>query len=128
MALEVGSDLANSLDGVWILELAPLDDPRLVAEMLCSTIGVPVGGSSATESAVGYLRQKNALVIFDNCEHLIDAAARLIEALVRGCPSLWVLATSRERLDIAGESTYRVPSLGVPPLAKNLDCGDGSRT
>ncbi|MBV9113346.1 MAG: adenylate/guanylate cyclase domain-containing protein [Hyphomicrobiales bacterium] len=121
MALEVGADLlADAIDGVWLVELAPLDDSRLVAEMLCSTIGMPVGSSSATESAVGYLRQKNALVIFDNCEHLIDAAARLIEMLVRSCPSLWVLATSRERLDIPGENTYRVPSLGIPPLARDL--------
>ncbi|SDR43468.1 transcriptional regulator, LuxR family [Rhizobiales bacterium GAS113] len=122
MALEVGSDLlADTLDGVWFVELAPLDDPQLVAETLCSTIGVPVGGSrSATESAVGYLRQKNALLILDNCEHLIDAAARLVEALVRDCPSLLVLDTSRERLEIPGENTYRVPSLGVPPLVRDL--------
>jgi predicted ATPase/class 3 adenylate cyclase len=122
MALEVGAALlSEELDGVWLVELAPLDDPRLVAETLCGTIGVPVGGThSATDSAVGYLRQKSGLLVLDNCEHLIEAAAKLIEALERGCPSLRVLATSRERLEIPGESVYRVPSLSVPPLSRDL--------
>jgi predicted ATPase/class 3 adenylate cyclase len=122
IALEVGSDLlADPLDGIWFVELAHLDDSQLVAETLCSAIGVPVGGScSATESAVGYLRQKNALVILDNCEHLIDAVARLVEALMRGCASLSILDTSRERLEVPGENSYRVPSLAVPPFTGDL--------
>ncbi|MGC1577806.1 MAG: winged helix-turn-helix domain-containing protein [Beijerinckiaceae bacterium] len=122
MALEVGSDLlAATFDGVWFVELAPFDDPQLVGETLCSTIGVQVEGSrSAIERAVGYLREKNSLLILDNCEHLIDAAAHLVEALMRGCPSLLILATSRERLAIPGENTFRAPSLRVPPPAKDL--------
>jgi predicted ATPase/DNA-binding winged helix-turn-helix (wHTH) protein len=122
MAIEVGSDLlAGAFDGVWFVELAPLDDPRLVGEALCSTVGAPVGGSgSATESAVRYLRQQHALLILDNCEHLLEPAARLVEALMRSCPSLTILATSREGLAIPYESTYRVPSLGVPPAIGEL--------
>ena len=116
-ALEVGSDLlSDALEGVWFVELAPLEDPKLVDEAVCSTIGIPVGGSrSAAASAAGYLSQKRALLILDNCEHLLDATARLVEALMRSCPSLLVLATSRESLGVQGESPYRVPSLEVPP-------------
>ncbi len=122
MALEIASRfLARSLDGLWFVELAPLEDPRLVAEAVCSTIGVPVAGSrSATESAVGYLCRKKALLVLDNCEHLVGAVAPLVDALLRGCPSLLVLATSRERLGVQGESPLRVSSLGVPPPSASL--------
>ncbi len=122
MALEVGYDLLpHARDGAWFVELGPLDDPKLVGETLCSIIGVQAQGSrSAIENAVGYLREKNALLILDNCEHLIEAAARLVEALLQGCPHLLILATSREGLSIPGEKTFRVPSLGVPPFAGTL--------
>jgi predicted ATPase len=94
IALEVASGfLDKELDGIWVVELAPLDHPELVAEAVCSTIGVPVAGSrTATESAVGYLCRKKALLVLDNCEHLIEAVASLVDALMRGCPSLLVLA------------------------------------
>ena len=117
MALEVGMALlAQPLDGVWLLELAPLDDPQILGEALCTAIGAQMGGGRPEiEIAVGYLRQKKSLLIVDNCEHVIEAAAQLIEALMRGCPGLSILATSRERLAIAGESTYQVPALEVPP-------------
>lgn len=122
LALEVGSELLEDYpDGVWIAELAPLEDTRLVAETVCTTIGVPVQGSrSAIDSAIGYLRQKKALLILDNCEHLVEAAAHLAEELVRGCPSLFLLATSREPLGIGGESTYRVPSLTFPSRTEGI--------
>ena len=122
MALEVGAHvLAEPLDGVWLVELAPLDDPRILGETLCSAIEAQMGGGRpAIEIAIGYLRQKKSLLIVDNCEHLIEAAAQLVEALMRGCPSLSILATSRERLAIAGESTYQVPALEVPPLEREL--------
>src|SRR5579872_2367855 len=113
MALEVGSDLlAEPLDGIWFVELAPIDDPQLVGVTLCTAIGAQIaGGRGMTEIAVGYLRQKKSLLIVDNCEHLIGATAQLIEELLRGCPSLSILTTSRERLAIAGENTYRVLGL-----------------
>jgi predicted ATPase len=126
LALEVGSNLLDEYpDGVWIAELAPLEDPQLVAETVCSTIGVPVQGSrSAVDSAVGYLRQKKALLILDNCEHLIEASARLADELVRGCPTLLIVATSREPLGIAGESTYRVPSLAFPARTEGITAAE----
>jgi len=117
MALEVAAELlTDPLDGVWLVELSPLDDPQILGDTLCSAIGAQMGGSRpATEIALGYLRQKQSLLILDNCEHLIEAAARLVETLMRGCPGLSILATSRERLAIAGENTYQLPSLDVPP-------------
>ncbi len=126
LAIEVGAALLDEYpDGVWIAELAPLEDPLLVAETVCSTIGVPVQGSrSATDSAAGYLRQKKALLILDNCEHLVEAAARLAEELVLGCPSLLLLATSREPLGIDGESTYRVPSLSFPSRTEGITAAE----
>src|SRR5829696_5978685 len=126
LAIEVGAALLEEYpDGVWIAELAPLEDPLLVAETVCSTIGVPVQGSrSATDSAAGYLRQKKALLILDNCEHLVEAAARLAEQLVLACPSLLLLATSREPLGIDGESTYRVPSLSFPSRTEGITAAE----
>jgi predicted ATPase/class 3 adenylate cyclase len=122
IALEIASGFLNkALDGVWLVELAALEHPQLVAEAVCSTIGVPVAGSrSATVSAVGYLCRKKALLVLDNCEHLVEAVASLVDALMRGCPSLLVLATSRERLGVQGESPYRVSSLGLPPPAASM--------
>ena len=129
IALEVASSfLGKALDGVWFVELARLDDPRLAAETLCSTVGVPVAGSrTATESAVGFLCRKKALIVLDNCEHLVAAVAPLVDALMRGCSSLLVLATSRERLGVQGESPYRVPSLGLPPAAAKLSAAEALR-
>jgi len=129
IALEIASQfLDKPIDGVWLVELASLEHPQLVAEALCSTIGVPVAGSrSATESAVGYLCRKRALLLLDNCEHLIGAVAPLVDALLRNCPSLLVLATSRERLGVQGESPYRVSSLAVPPSAGNITAAHALR-
>ena len=82
------------------------------------------GSRSATDSAAGYLRQKKALLILDNCEHLVEAAARLAEQLVLACPSLLLLATSREPLGIDGESTYRVPSLRFPSGTEGITAAE----
>jgi predicted ATPase/DNA-binding SARP family transcriptional activator len=117
LSIQVGSDLQERFgDEVWFVELAALDDPQLVAETVCGTLGVPAhGGRSAIDTAVDFLSDREALLILDNCEHLIEAVAATAEALVRACPKIWVLATSREPLAIAGEGTFRVPNLAYPP-------------
>lgn len=103
-------------DGVWLAELAPLQDGALVAEAVCRAVGAPVsGGRPAIEVGPGFLRQKSALLILDNCEHLADAAAELASALLKQCPGVTILATSRQPLGIAGESVFRMPSLPLPP-------------
>jgi predicted ATPase/DNA-binding SARP family transcriptional activator len=101
-------------DGVWWLELAPLLDPALVGTTLVAALRVrPLPGQSETDAAVSYLSGRQALVVFDNCEHLLEPAGRLIEALLRGCRRLRVLATSRQPLGAEGETDWRVPSLSL---------------
>ncbi len=115
LAVEIGYlELDSYSDGIWFVELGPLDDPRLVAEAICSVIGLPVLGDSATASAVGFLREKRVLLILDNCEHLIDAAAEVSQAISNDCPMVSIVATSREALGVPGESIFHVPSLAVP--------------
>ncbi|MBI3914951.1 MAG: AAA family ATPase [Chloroflexi bacterium] len=111
-------DSANRLygDGVWFVELAPLSDPALVAQIVASAFGLQEGAGRSLETALkDYLREKNLLLILDNCEHLIAACAQFADKLLHACPHLKILATSREALGIAGETTYRVPSMAMPP-------------
>jgi len=116
MAVEIGLRLAGEYeDGVWLVELAAIADPQLVGEALCGALGVPVPGDrTAVESAIAHLNQKKVLLILDNCEHLVEASASLVEKLWRSCPSVSILVTSRESLAVAGESLYRVPNLAYP--------------
>ena len=100
-------------DGVWFVELAPVSDSSLFV----STVAAALGLRSSEETAlVAALRGRRTLLILDNCEHLIDAAATVVEDLLGQCRELHVLATSREPLRVAGERTERLDSLGVPPF------------
>jgi predicted ATPase/DNA-binding SARP family transcriptional activator len=116
LAVEMASSLLDTFDdGVWLVELAALTDPTLVPQAVASILGVSEQpGRPVTESLAGYLKARRLLLVLDNCEHLIVACAQLVEALLRTCPNLGVLATSREPLHIAGELTWRVPSLSLP--------------
>jgi predicted ATPase len=98
-------------DGVWLAELAPLSEPSLVADAVAAVFGLRPMGRPATALLLDHLRGRQALLILDNCEHLIQACAELAEALLRACPRLHILATSREALRVPGETTWRVPSL-----------------
>ncbi len=116
LALRVAADLVGSCgDGVWLVELAPISDPHAVASALAQAIGF---GDRSAESAVDALTatigQQDMFLVFDNCEHVIDACAQVIDAIVRSCPNTRVLTTSREPLGINGETIYRVPSLSLP--------------
>ncbi len=117
LALAAAEELVGKFeDGVWLVDLAPLADPSLVPQAVASTLGVrEQPGRSVTETLSEYLASKKVLLVLDNCEHLIEACAELAESLLRSCPGLRVLATSREALGIAGETTWRVPSLAAPP-------------
>lgn len=116
LALRVAADSSALFpDGAWWVELAPLSDAELVSTALAGVLGVrPLPGRTSTQAAVERLGNDRALVVLDNCEHLIDGAADLAEALLRGCPRVTVLSTSRERLGVPGESDWRVPSLSLP--------------
>jgi len=101
-------------DGVWLAELAPLNDPQLVSSRIADALGVNLGAEAAIETLATAIRSRQLLLIIDNCEHVIAEAARVAEALIRTCSGLLILASSRERLAIAGESIIRVPSLPTP--------------
>jgi predicted ATPase/DNA-binding CsgD family transcriptional regulator len=109
-------------DGVWLAELAPLAEPSLVPQAVASTMGVrEKPGRLPTETLSGYLSSKKVLLVLDNCEHLIEACAELAESLLRSCPELRVLATSREALGITGEVAWPVPPLSLPDLRRLPD-------
>jgi predicted ATPase/DNA-binding CsgD family transcriptional regulator len=102
-------------DGVWIVELAPLTSEHLLAQTIASALGVrEQGGEDLVDTVVVALQGKRALLVIDNCEHLVDASASLADALLTGCPQLRVLVTSRESLDLPGEAVLRVGHLSLP--------------
>jgi non-specific serine/threonine protein kinase len=116
LALEVGaSQLSNYPAGVWLVDLTPLADPGLVPQAVLSSLGIAEqAGLSILEMLTGYLRPRRLLLILDNCEHLVEACARLAGALLAACPGLTILSTSREAFNIAGESAWYVPALTAP--------------
>jgi predicted ATPase/DNA-binding SARP family transcriptional activator len=116
LAIQVVAEVMDLFpDGVWFLDLALLSDPSLVPNTLASLLGLRESGEiSVTDLLSNYFRTRTALVIFDNCEHLIESCAQLINLLLTSCEDVAVLATSREILRVSGELPYRVPSLVVP--------------
>ncbi len=118
LALQVAAEVLEEFgDGVWLVELASLSDPMLVPQTLASTLSVREQSdrpmmATLTES----LQLKHMILVLDSCEHMIQACADLADVLLRTCPNLRILATSREGLGIGGELAYRVPSLRVPDL------------
>jgi predicted ATPase/class 3 adenylate cyclase len=116
LALHVAADLLDGYpDGVWLVELAPLADPDAVPARMAALFALKEGpGMSMTDTLVAYLAEKRAMIVLDNCEHVIDGAARLADTLLDSCNSLRVLATSRQPLGVDGEIGWRVPSLAVP--------------
>jgi predicted ATPase/DNA-binding SARP family transcriptional activator/DNA-binding CsgD family transcriptional regulator len=116
MALEMAGDLIGAYpDGVWMVALAPLSEPGLVAQEVAGALGVTERpGELLADVLVDFLGDKDMLLVLDNCEHLIEAAARLAEYLLHSCPRLRVLATSREPLGITGEVVWQVDPLSLP--------------
>jgi predicted ATPase/class 3 adenylate cyclase len=120
LALRLASDELEAFpDGAWFVELAALGDPTLLTHTVAAALSVQdAQGRSTHDVLVDFLRAKTALLILDNCEHLIEPCAQLADDLLRAAPHLKLLATSRESLGIAGETAFRVPSL---PLPSTLD-------
>ena len=113
LSIEVGTqELAHFANGVWLIELAPLSDPAQIIPALAQAFGLQeLPFNPLASLVVDYLRDKKLLLILDNCEHLIEACARLADDLLHQCAGLKILASSREALGIAGEMAYRTPSL-----------------
>jgi predicted ATPase/DNA-binding winged helix-turn-helix (wHTH) protein len=116
LGLEVARRLLPRFpDGVWAIELAPLSDPDLVPAAVATALGLDLtGGAVSPERVANALAAKQLLLVLDNCEHLVGAAASMAEAVLRANPAACVLATSREPLRAEGECLYRVPSLAAP--------------
>ena len=116
LALKVAADLVEEYDnGVWLVELASLSDPELVPQEIASALEVSEQpGRSFSDTLSDYLRTKQTLLMLDNCEHLIESCATLVDTLLSACPNLKILTASREGLGIGGELTYQVPSLSTP--------------
>ena len=121
LAIEAGWRLATRYpDGIWLVELAPLQDQKLVITAIAETLGIESRDGPATMTAAAALGGRHMLLILDNCEHVIGEAAAVAEALLRAAPHFSILATSRERLAIDGETVLRVPSLQSPAPAAAL--------
>jgi predicted ATPase/class 3 adenylate cyclase len=116
LSLQVAAEVMEGYaDGAWLVELAPLSDPAMVPQAVAAVLSVlEEPGVPLMQTLVRSLRPRNLLLILDNCEHLLPACAQLADALLRHCPRVTLLASSREALGIAGESVYRVPSLSLP--------------
>lgn len=109
-------------DGVWFVDLAPLDDPALVPSTIAQVFNVADEGGSRPliERVAVVLKAKTLLIVLDNCEHVISTAAAAADRLLHVCPGVRILATSRESLGIAGEESYRMPTLPVPPEGEKM--------
>jgi predicted ATPase/DNA-binding CsgD family transcriptional regulator/ADP-ribose pyrophosphatase YjhB (NUDIX family) len=116
LALQVAAEIqAQGANNPALVELAPLADPERVAEAVAMGLGIPYQADPPPVTLlVDALRPFRLLLLLDNCEHIVSACAELANQLLRGCPNLTILATSREPLGIAGEIVWRVPSLSVP--------------
>jgi predicted ATPase/class 3 adenylate cyclase len=117
LALQAAAEMLGvRRDGVWFVELAPLTEPEQVPAAVAAVLGLPDPGSlQLAEAVIEALGCQDALIILDNCEHLIDNAAKFCDTGIRHCPKIRFLATSREPLGIDGERVYRVPSMSLPP-------------
>ena len=125
LAIQVAAQMAGEFgqfpDGVWYVDFAPITDPAVVPVTVARALGLPdQPGRSTMDSLLRFVRDRRLLVVLDNCEHLLDACAELVVALLGGAPGLTLLATSREAIGVAGEVSWRVPSLSLDDEALEL--------
>ena len=122
LALRAAAGLRRAFrDGVWLVRLDQLREEALVAQAIAGVLGLQDRAGFSPEAALaGYLAGRQLLLVLDNCEHLVDAVAKLADLLLRAAPGLRVLATSREALDITGETVLPVPPLGAPDPGQQL--------
>ena len=129
LALQAAVDLLDpSGDGSWIIEFGSITDPALVPQTVATVLGVREEPTKPlSETLLTYLKGKRMLLVIDNAEHLLNPIARLVDQIIRQCPHVQVLATSREPLTVNGEQTYRVPSLTMPDPTKRYKLEDLSK-
>src|SRR6201999_3641876 len=122
LAIQIAGEIANDFpDGIWYVDLAPITDPDLVPITTARTLGLPdQPGRSTMDTLTRFVADRHMLVVLDNCEHLLDASAELVVALLGAAAGLTLLATSREPIGVAGELSWRVPSLPLADKAVEL--------
>jgi predicted ATPase/class 3 adenylate cyclase len=120
LSIQLGSQLLSTFkDGVWLVEFSPISDPSLVMQTIASTFDIrEAPGVPLKVLVLDYLRDKQTLLILDNCEHLVEASAQIADEFLHTVPQLKIIASSREALGINGETVYRVPSLSLPGQAE----------
>jgi predicted ATPase/class 3 adenylate cyclase len=119
LALQVAAGVVEQFpDGVWLIELARIRDESQVAPAVAAALGIDIMGMTSVDEVAAHLSDhlaaKRTLLLFDNCEHVVDAAAKFIHQLLTRCSAITILATSRENLGLPGEVTWRVPPLSLP--------------
>ncbi|MFZ1321261.1 MAG: NB-ARC domain-containing protein [Ignavibacteria bacterium] len=122
LSLQVAAELIDRFEnGVWLIELAPISDPELIAQTIANSLGINEQPDQNTiDTLYNYLKDKELLLILDNCEHLVTACAEITEKLLQHCPKLKIIATSREAFRCEGEHTYNVTSLTHPDPNKEI--------
>jgi predicted ATPase/class 3 adenylate cyclase/DNA-binding CsgD family transcriptional regulator len=122
LAVQIAAAIAGGFgDGVWLVDLAPITDPDLVAVAVLRALGLPdQQGRSTMDTLLRFVGDRRMLLVLDNCEHLLDACAALVVGLLGGCPAVTLVATSREPIGVAGEVSWRVPSLALADEAIEL--------
>ncbi|WP_416066581.1 ATP-binding protein [Rhizobium sp. ZK1] len=121
VALAVAEQKIGSFgDGVWLIDLAPLKDPSLVPFAIASAIGLATHSANMLAALGSYLRDCEMLLVFDNCEHIIESAAFCADRILTEAPGIRILATSREPLGVRGERVRRLSGLGAPPASSDL--------
>src|SRR5256886_2978180 len=127
VALAVAERMIESYEhGVWLVDLAPLGDPRLVPSAVATVLGLEIHTEDPLAGLVAGLRDKRMLLLLDNCEHVIEAAAGLAAAVLSGVPRVNILATSREPLGVAGEREHRLGPPGSPPSSSGLTAAEAT--
>ena len=122
LSVQLGAEVMDDYaDGVWLVELAPLSDPQLVAQAVASVLGVKEeAGRPVVDALVKFVKDRQLLIILDNCEHVVHACAELTKQLLQVGSGLKMLASSRDPLQIAGETAYHVPALSAPQPKKKV--------
>src|ERR1700720_100617 len=128
VAIAVAEELASSYDdGVWLIDLARITDPRMVPSAIGAVLSIEVHSENPTSSLVQHIREKQMLLVFDNCEHVAEAAASAAVNILRGASRIRILATSREPLRAEGERRFRLPPLEVPSNSTRLTVSEALR-
>ena len=123
LCIKVGWNLLELFpDGVWLVELAPVKDPKFIPQAIAAAMGLKeISGRPVEEIVFNVLRESHCLLILDNCEHLIEAAAQTTERILRTCPDVKILASSLEAFKFPGEHQFSVPSLSYPKHRQRID-------